>query len=146
MNGPRNAPLLALLLLLAACTTEVGADAAVEQSAASAQASDLPVGTHHVQGRTVVFRLPYRSAQGQTWVAGTDSPEDAPFTFQNLDVEPGAGPGGTDMAVYIYQADRAGSATLTFGLVPTGKTLIGPHDTRVDPASIPIYTATVTVQ
>ena len=59
---------------------------------------------------------------------------------------PGAGPDGTDLAIFHYEADGAGTATLRFGLVPAGRTLIGPEDTRVeDPAAFPAYSATVAV-
>lgn len=134
------------LLALAGCGGRAVEVADGASAAPAAAASTLPGGSHEVQGRAVVFRLPYRSAEGRLWVAATSMAESAPFVFQGLDIEPGAGPGGTDLAVFAYQADRPGSATLEFGLVPASRTLLGPPETRVDRAGIPFYSATVTVQ
>jgi hypothetical protein len=134
------------LLALAGCGGQAAEGAGAASAASAEAASALPAGSHEVQGRAVVFRLPYRSAEGRLWVAGTGMAESEPFVFQSLDIEPGAGPGGTDLAVFAYKADRAGSATLEFGLVPASRTLIGPPETRIDRAGIPFYSTTITVQ
>ncbi len=70
--------------------------------------------------------LPYRSSDTMIWVSATRMSEAAPFLFKGLDIRPKGGPSGTDLAVFTYAADTAGSATLKFGLVPPGKMLIGP--------------------
>ena len=93
--------------------------------AAQAATGALPPPTHSVAGRVATITLPYRTADGLIWVSATRMSDAAPFTFKGLDVKPGAGPNGTDLAVFTYEADRAGSTTLKFGLVPPGKMLIG---------------------
>lgn len=77
-------------------------------------------------GRTATISLPYRSADHLIWVSSTRMSEASPFVFKELAIKPNAGPAGTDLAVFTYTADKAGAATLSFGLVPPGKMLIGP--------------------
>lgn len=79
-----------------------------------------------MSGRTAVIALPYKASDKLVWVSATKMMDASPFTFKGLEIRPGAGPGGQDLAVFTYAADKAGSATLTFGLVPPGKMLIGP--------------------
>jgi hypothetical protein len=85
----------------------------------------LPSPTHSVAGRVVTVTLPYRAADGQVWVSATKMSEAAPFVFRGIEIKPGSGPNGTDLALFKYEAERAGSATLKFGLVPAGKMLVG---------------------
>jgi hypothetical protein len=77
-------------------------------------------------GRTATISLPYRTADKLIWVSATRVSEASPFMFKGLDIKPHEGPGGTDLAVFTYTADKPGSAKLSFGLVPPGKMLIGP--------------------
>lgn len=136
---------IAMAVTLAACDQSAGNMPPAQSTdvAVPAQPS-LPPGTHEIDGRTVTVRLPYRSADNLLWVAGSDLEQAAPYMFQSLDVEPKAGPDGTDLAVFVYRADRPGHATLRFGLVPAGKTLIGPPATRVDTTGIPVYSVDAT--
>ncbi len=95
--------------------------------AAAAQAAPAPVAaTVKMTGRTAVIGLPYQASAGLVWVSATRMSEAAPFMFKGLEIRPHGGPGGADLAVFTYAADRAGSASLSFGLVPPGKMLIGP--------------------
>ena len=77
-------------------------------------------------GRTATITLPYRTSNHLIWVSATRVIDAAPFSFKSLAIKPGAGEDGRDLAVFTYVADRPGKATLTFGLVPPGKMLIGP--------------------
>lgn len=105
--------LLSLLLVLAAAP-------------ALAATPPLPTGGFVAAGRTVTVSLPYRAADGLVWVSATRMSELGPFAFKGLALTPKAGPAGTDLAVFTYQAAAAGEAILKFGLVPTGQVLIGP--------------------
>lgn len=139
--------LVAVVAALVACSGQPENKPQTREQGPAGQAQDaLPVGSHQLEGRTLTVRLPYRSRDNRLWVAGTDEADSAPFVFHGLDLLPGAGPDGTDLAIFHYEADGAGTATLRFGLVPAGRTLIGPEDTRVeDPAAFPAYSATVAV-
>ena len=86
----------------------------------------LPPPTVSMAGRTATISLPYRTADHMMWVSATRVMDSGPFAFKGLDIRPGGGPGGTDLSVFTYTADKAGSATLKFGLAPPGKMLIGP--------------------
>ena len=77
-------------------------------------------------GRTATISLPYKASDKLVWVSATRMSDAAPFVFKSLAIAPHAGPGGLDLAVFTYVADRPGAATLSFGLVPPGKMLIGP--------------------
>lgn len=77
-------------------------------------------------GRTAVIGLPYRTSDNLFWVSATKVIDALPFSFKSLEIKPHAGPAGTNLAVFTYVADKAGSTTLVFGLVPPGKMLIGP--------------------
>jgi len=92
---------------------------------AAATAGVLPPPTFSVTGRIVTVTLPYRTADGLVWVSATRMSDAAPFMFKGLEIKPGGGPNGTDLSVFTYEADRSGTATLKFGLVPPGKMLIG---------------------
>ena len=131
-----------LALLSSACSPSA------TEPATSASPQTLPTGNHEVIGRVVTVCLPYRSADGMLWVAAQHSADIKPFVFRNLDVEPHAGPQGTDLAVFVYEADGPGSATLEFGLVPAGKALVGPPGASYLHEGPPAarYTAAVTVQ
>jgi hypothetical protein len=93
--------------------------------APAAVAGALPPPTHSVTGRIATVTLPYRTADGLVWVSATKMSEAAPFVFKGIEIKPGSGPNGTDLSVFTYEAERAGMATLRFGLVPPGKMLIG---------------------
>jgi hypothetical protein len=85
----------------------------------------LPQPTVEVRGRAATISLPFRTADRLAWVAATPAADAQPFMFQTLEVKPGAGPDGTDLAVFTYSAAKAGSTVLKFGLVPAGRVLIG---------------------
>ncbi len=146
MSGElRRIWLVAVVAALVACSgpPEDKPQAGEQEPAGQAQDA-LPAGSHQLEGRALTVRLPYRSRDNRLWVAGTDDADSAPFVFHGLDLLPGAGPAGTDLAIFHYEAEGAGTATLRFGLVPAGRSLIGPEDTRVeDPAAVPAYSATV---
>ncbi|WP_297799383.1 hypothetical protein [uncultured Brevundimonas sp.] len=74
----------------------------------------LPPPWHEVEGRKLTVNLPYRASSWYLWAA--DDENEGPFTFKSLDNLPGAGPQGTDLAVFIYEADGPGSASIKFGL------------------------------
>ncbi len=77
-------------------------------------------------GRTATITLPYRTADHLLWVSSTKMADASPFVFKGLAIKPHEGPGGADLAVFTYTADKPGTAVLSFGLVPPGKMLIGP--------------------
>jgi hypothetical protein len=77
-------------------------------------------------GRAAEIALPYRTSGHLIWVSATTSSKASPFAFKSLAIRPHAGPNGADLAVFTYVADRPGSTTLEFGLVPPGKMLTGP--------------------
>ena len=108
-----------------AAPTSAGEAAAAAPAATPAA---LPVGSHSVSGRVATVSLPYRLSDGLAWVTATRSADARPFVFKGLEVRPGAGPQGTDLAVFTYEADGPGEATLEFGLVPQGRMLVGPDD------------------
>jgi hypothetical protein len=93
---------------------------------ALAAPAPLPTGGFVATGRTVTVSLPYRTTDSLVWVSATRMSELGPFTFKGLAVKPKAGPAGTDLSVFTYQAAAAGTATLKFGLVPPGQMLVGP--------------------
>ncbi len=156
-HGAGAAMVCALLLSACGGTANPGAPAndattalAPADPAASAvptaPAGPLPPPTHSVTGRIATITLPYRTADNLIWVSATKVTEAAPFMFKAVDVKPGGGPNGTDLSVFTYQADRAGTATLKFGLVPPGKMLIGlPSMVYTGPVTAR-YEATVTAQ
>ena len=110
---------------------------------AAAALAPLPAPTVATAGRTAVVSLPYRTSDGMVWVAGSRMTEAAPFMFKSLDLKPHGGPMGTDLAVFTYVADRGGSATLKFGLVPPGKMLIGPPTMVYKPAPAQTFSTKV---
>lgn len=98
--------------------------AAMLCAAAPARAPADPA-TVKMTGRKAEIALPYRTSDHLIWVSATTASKASPFAFKGLAIKPHAGPNGTDLAVFTYLADRAGSTTLEFGLVPPGKMLIG---------------------
>ena len=106
----------------------------------------MPAGSHAVAGRTVTVSLPYRVADNLAWVSATQAADARPFVFKGLEVKPGAGPGGADLAVFTYEADGPGSAKLKFGMVPAGKMLIGPETLVYKGEVLKTYEADVTVE
>ena len=131
-------------LLVMACSPPQDATSAEPQPTSQDVAS--LAGSHQLQGRTVLVRLPYHREANQIWVSAEDDAEVGPFVFQTIDVEPGSGPGGTDVSVFEYRAEGPGTGTLRFGLVPAGKSLIGPPETRHKGEPFASYTVTVTVK
>jgi len=103
--------------------------AAATIGTAPAGAPDDPA-TVKMTGRQAEIALPYRTSDHLIWVSATTASKASPFAFKSLAIKAHAGPNGTDLAVFTYAADRAGSTTLEFGLVPPGKMLIGPPSLR----------------
>lgn len=124
----------AVLLTLGACQAPSEPTAAEPASAPSAAADTgsiaaLPPPTVALNGRTAVISLPLRLSDKLIWVSATRVAEADPFVFKGLEIKPGGGPQGTDLAVFTYVADHAGTAVLKFGLVPPGKMLVGLPET-----------------
>ncbi len=120
-KSTQNAPIVAPAATVAASPTATQAAAA----APNAPGADLPAPTLQVNGRTATITAPVRLAEGWMWVSATTLEQVAPFLFKGLDIQPGAGPGGSDLAVFTYEARAPGSTTLKLGLVPAGKMLVG---------------------
>ena len=78
-----------------------------------------------VVGRIATIALPYRTADKLVWVSSTRMSDAAPFMFQALEIKPHGAADGSDLAIFTYKADHAGTAKLGFGLVPPGKMLVG---------------------
>ena len=89
----------------------------------------LPQPMVEVRGRAAVISLPFRGADRLSWVSATSAADAQPFMYQALDIKLGAGPDGTDLAVFTYSAGKAGSTVLKFSLVPEGRAVIGPPAT-----------------
>lgn len=106
----------------------------------------VPAGSHAVSGRTVTVSLPFRIADQLAWVSATPAADARPFVFKGLEIKPGGGPGGVDLAVFTYEADGPGSAKLKFGMVPGGKMLIGPESLVYTGEVLKRYEADVTVE
>lgn len=130
-----------------------GAEPASEPASAPAGvAAPQPVGaamvggSHAISGRTVTVSLPYRLADNLAWVAATPAADARPFVFKGLEVKPGGGPGGVDLAVFTYEADGPGEAKLAFGMVPAGKMLIGPESLVYKGEALKRYEADVRVE
>ncbi|WP_257558049.1 hypothetical protein [Sphingobium sp. CFD-2] len=137
-----------LIILLAGCGSSdmTGEDRATQPRTVPGEIAPLPRGTHEVKGRIVTIRLPYRTTDNLLWTSATDVMAAAPFMFQDLDIQPRAGPQGTDLAVFTYKADKPGTATLEFGLVPAGTTLLDNGATRLKGEPASRYAARVTAQ
>lgn len=120
--------------------------AAPATSVAAAESTDAGDGSHTVAGRVATVTLPFRASDGMAWVSATRAADAAPFAFKGLDIRPGQGPGGSDLAVFTYEASEPGSASLEFGLVPAGKMLIGPDAMVYKGTVANRYTATVTAR
>jgi hypothetical protein len=100
----------------------------------------LPKPRVSIKRRVATVRLPYRNREGRSWVVATPTGETQPFTLRKLDVRPGKGPRGTDLAVYTYAAEAAGSTTLRFELMDFGAGAPTP------PARIAQYETTVSAR
>lgn len=106
----------------------------------------VPAGSHAVSGRIVTVSLPFRASDNLAWVTATKMADARPFVFKGLEVQPGKGPGGADLAVFTYEASGPGHAILKFGLIPAGRTLVGPPDEIFAGEIIRSYAADVTVE
>jgi hypothetical protein len=153
----RIAAAVTTVLLLGACSPsgETGAEPHTAPEPASAPQpgaqppqviAAVPAGSHAVSGRTVTVSLPFRAADNLAWVTATKMAEARPFVFKALDVQPGKGPGGADLAVFTYGASGPGHAVLNFGLIPAGRTLVGPEDQIFKGEVVRTYSADVTVE
>lgn len=134
------------MLFMAAMIVAVPTSAGVPADLLETPPVNLPVGWHKVQGRTVTISLPYRSAEYWLWVGATEVSDQDGFAFVNLDIELKAGPEGTDLAVFTYVARLPATATLRFGLVPAGTSIVGPPKTRHFGSIAKTYVAVVTAQ
>ena len=152
----RIAAVIATLLFLGACSKgdASGSEPATAPEPASAPAAGtparivpaVPAGSHAVSGRLVTVSLPFRTTDNLAWVTATKMAEARPFVFKGLDIQPGKGPGGTDLAVFTYEADGPGHAVLKFGLIPAGRMLVGPEDRIFKGEVVREYSADVTVE
>lgn len=156
----RTAAAITIILLLsvsmAGCGSGAGSEPATAPEPADAPAPGAPSppqvgaavvsGSHAVSGRTVTVSLPFRASDNLAWVAATKMADARPFVFKGLEVQPGKGPGGTDMAVFTYEADAPGHVRLEFGLVPAGRMLIGPDNLVFKGEVAKRYVADVTVE
>jgi hypothetical protein len=152
----RIAATFATLLFLGACNQ--GEASGTEPLAAPEPASAptagappriipaVPAGSHAISGRTVTVSLPFRTTDSLAWVTATKMAQARPFVFKSLDVQPGKGPAGTDLAVFTYEADGPGHAVLEFGLIPAGRMLVGPEDRIFKGEVVREYAADVTVE
>lgn len=106
---------LTIITTTTACSPAPEASKGADTPSAKAAAErPLPPPWHELKGRTLTVNLPYRASSWNLW--GASDQGEGPFTFKSLDNIPGAGPQGTDLAVFIYEADGPGKANLTFGL------------------------------
>lgn len=152
----RIAAAIATLLFLGACSpAEVsGSEPLAAPEPADAPASEtpariipaVPAGSHAVSGRTVTVSLPFRTTDNLAWVTATKMAQARPFVFKSLDVQPGKGPAGTDLAVFTYEADGPGHAILEFGLIPAGRMLVGPENRIFKGEVVREYAADVTAE
>jgi len=155
----RIAAAITTLLFLGACSpgNDSGSEPVTAPEPASAPApgatpgstqviAAVPAGSHAVSGRIVTVSLPFRASDSLAWVAATKMSEARPFVFKGLDVQPGKGPGGVDLAVFTYEASGPGHAVLKFGLIPAGRILVGPPDQVFTGEVVRSYAADVTVQ
>ncbi len=74
----------------------------------------LPSGKVDASGRTATVSLPFRPSDGFVWSA--PNPVPPPWRMTSSTVKKGAGPEGTDLAVFIFAASEAGAAPLKFSL------------------------------
>ena len=144
----RIAAAITTVFLLAACgqSPEPAPAAPAPPAGSPVAGAALPVGSHSVSGRLATVVLPFRGADGLAWVAATEADKARPFAFKGLEVKPGEGPGGSDLAVFTYEAAAPGSARLEFGLVPAGRMLVGPPDQVFTGSVAKTYTAAVTAE
>ena len=85
----------------------------------------LPSPHIEAQGRSLTVSLPFRPSDGLTWTVGAGG---APWTLSSSKIEPKAGPEGTDLAVFTFQAGAAGSGNLAFQLDPASGASKAPQD------------------
>jgi hypothetical protein len=75
----------------------------------------LPSPHADANGRSLTVSLPFRPKDGLVW--SVDAPG-APWTLTGSKTSPGAGPDGTDLMVFSFQASGPGSGALNFKLNP----------------------------
>ena len=75
----------------------------------------LPPPHAEANGRSLTVSLPFRPADGLTWTV--DAPG-GPWKLTGSKTSAGAGPEGTDLAVFSFQASGPGSGALNFKLNP----------------------------
>jgi hypothetical protein len=78
----------------------------------------LPPAKVAAAGRTASVSLPFRTSDGYSWAAVSPTPP--PWRLASSRVERGAGPEGTDLAVFSFAAAEPGTSTLKFTLAATG--------------------------
>ncbi len=152
----RIAAVIATLLFLGACSQgdASGSEPSSAPEPASAPAAGtparivpaVPAGSHAVSGRLVTVSLPFRTTDNLAWVTATKMADARPFVFKGLEIQPGKGPAGTDLAVFTYEANGPGHAVLKFGLIPAGRMLVGPEDRVFKGELVREYSADVTVE
>lgn len=77
----------------------------------------LPSGKVEASGRTATVSLPFRASDGFVWNAPNPTPP--PWRLTSSTIRKGAGPEGTDLAVFDFAAAAPGSAPLKFSLAAT---------------------------
>jgi hypothetical protein len=148
----RIAVVISTILLLGACGRSEPPARPAEPAVANPAAAPaivgaaVPAGSHSLAGRTVTVTLPFRASDNLAWVQATPGAEARPFVFKGLEVKPGAGPNGSDLAVFTYEAEGPGHAVLAFGLIPAGRTLVGAPDEVFTGEVIKGYEADVTAE
>ncbi len=74
----------------------------------------LPPAKADAQGRTATVSLPYRPKDGFVWTL--DGKPGEPWSLTASATKPGAGPEGTDLAVFSFTASGPGAGNLSFRL------------------------------
>ena len=139
----------ALLSLFSACGSDASqpltGDVPARKADAQHQQQHWHMPSHHITGRTVTVSLPYKGHAQMLWLAAQRDEDIAPFTLQSIDHGPLQGDREYGVTTYVYTSPQAASAVLRFALIPAGKTLFGPAETRFESKPSRNYTATVTV-
>ena len=94
----------------------------------------LPPPKVQASGRTATFSMPFRPSDGFAW--SPPDPAPTPWKLTSQAIAKGAGPQGTDLAVFTFTASAPGSAPIRFTLAATS----GPN------APISTFSATVSAK